>query len=77
MPKLSILYLNNNKINDIYPLIQINEIERNFPHLYTISLKDNNLKVEDNESQKVIKTLLNRSIELDIQFPKKKYFYKS
>ena len=68
MPRLTTIYLNNNKINDIYPLIQI---EINFPNLSVICLKANNLKIEDKEAQKVIKTLLNNKIVLDLELPKK------
>ena len=72
MPKLSTLYLNVNKINDIYPLIQITEIIKNFPNLYILSLKENNLNIEDEESKRIIKKLWDRGIELDIKLPKEK-----
>ena len=71
MPKLTTIYLNANKINDIYPLIQINDTVKNFPNLYIISLKENNLNIKDKESKRVIKTLLDRKIELDLELPKK------
>ena len=73
LPKLTTIYLNANKINDISPLITITEADKNhFSKLHIISLRENNLKVEDKDSEKLIKTLLGREIELDLELPKKK-----
>ena len=70
MTELTTLYLNENKIYDIYPLIKIKEEENCCPKLSIISLKNNNLKIEYKESQKVIKKLWDKKIELDIEIPK-------
>ena len=70
LPKLTTIYLDANKINDIYPLILLNEENKEgkkpCPNLRIISLKENNLKIEDQQSKKVLETLSNKGIELDI-----------
>ena len=67
MPKLTTIYLNANKVNDIYPLIQIKDIKDKFPRLSIISLRENNLKIEDKESKEMIKTLIKeKKIDLDL-----------
>ena len=71
MPNLSTIYLNANKINDIYPLIQINDTVKNFPNLYIISLRENNLRIKYKECKKVIDTLLERKIEIDLELLEK------
>ena len=71
MPKLTTIYLDENKINDIYPLIQIKENWFNCPELKIISLKGNNLRLEDKESKEVIKALKDKNIILDVELPKK------
>ena len=69
------IYLNDNKINDISCLIQIYDRElikdSNFPNLQVISLKNNLLKDEDKESQKVLEILESNRIETDIKKVKK------
>ena len=71
MPNLTTIYLDENKINDIYPLIQIKENWFNCPNLKIISLKGNNLRLEDKESKEVIKALKDKDITLDVELPKK------
>ena len=66
MPNLTTIYLKANKINDIYPLIQINNTRENFQKLYIISLRENNLRIEDKETKYLIDALLERKIELDL-----------
>ena len=83
---LTELYLNDNKINDITPLIQFNDpdlyqkekgdaddvTKRNFPKLSTISLKNNNLIDEEKQNQKVLEVLKSKSITTDIKNIKEK-----
>ena len=83
---LTELYLNDNKINDITPLIQFNDpdlyqkekgdaddvTKRNFPKLSTISLKNNNLIDEEKQNQKVLEVLNSKSITTDIKNIKEK-----
>ena len=75
------LYLNDNKINDITPLIQFNDpdlfvkgegvaddvTKRNFPNLNTISLKNNNLIDGEKQNQKVLEDLKVKNITTDIK----------
>ena len=65
------IYLNDNKINDISCLIQIYDKEliqdSYFPNLQVISQKNNLLKDEDKESQKVLEILKSNKIETDIK----------
>lgn len=78
---LTELYLNDNKINDITPLIQFNDpdlfikgegatddvTKRNFPNITTISLKNNNLVDEEKQNQRVLKDLIGKNITTDIK----------
>ena len=78
---LTELYLNDNKINDITPLIRFNDpnlfnkgegvadniTKRNFPKLETISLKNNNLIDEEKQNQKVLEILKDKNITTDIK----------
>ena len=78
---LTELYLNDNKINDITPLIQFNDpnlfdkgegvaddvTKRNFPNLNTISLKNNNLIDGEKQNQKVLEDLNAKKITTDIK----------
>ena len=65
------IYLNDNKINDISCLIQIYNRDSikdtNFLNLQVISLKNNLLKDEDKECQKLLEILESNNIETDIK----------
>ena len=80
--ELTQLFLNNNTINDLYPLLKINDanlyiednenekgnnIKRNFPKLNVISLKENHIEVEGNLSQKLLKILKNKKVDNDLE----------
>ena len=80
--ELTQLFLNNNTINDLYPLLKINDanlyiednenekgnnIKRNFPKLNVISLKENHIEVEGNLSQKLLKILKNNKVDSDLE----------
>ena len=69
LDNLKEIYLNDNKINDIYPLINLrcnNEKDKNVDGLI-ISLKGNNLKVDDKQSKMVAQTLIERNVTLDLK----------
>ena len=78
---LTELYLNDNNINNIMPLIQLNDPDlflkdvkdasdmtsKNFPRLTTISLKNNCLIDEERQNQKVLEDLNSKGITTDIK----------
>jgi Leucine-rich repeat (LRR) protein len=70
--KLKTLYLNNNKINNISPLMKINEDVKNadkiyLPKLSIISLKNNNFDPKEEGNKAILRNLKNnKKITSDI-----------
>ena len=69
--ELKVLYLDNNKINDISPLIKYDEDDIVFPKLECLTLKDNNLNLKDDATSNIIDKLIKlketKKLTLDLE----------
>ena len=86
--KLTAIFLNDNQINDLSPLIIINDanlyindehkkeeensIKKNFPELKVISLKNNYLKKEDKLTMEIKEILENNNVDTDLDLEENK-----
>ena len=67
LPNLHTIFLNNNKINDLYPIIQINnKYKKTLKNLKIISLKDNNFDSEDYEIKYILDLFKDKNITYDL-----------
>ena len=67
LPNLHTIFLNNNKINDLYPIIQINnKYKKTLKNLKIISLKDNNFDSEDYEIKYILDLFKDKDITYDL-----------
>ena len=67
LPNLHTIFLNHNKINDLYPIIQINKkYKKTLKKLKVISLKNNNLDREDYEIKYILDLFKDKDITYDL-----------